>query len=139
MQIAVNQMLVCQHLHTEPLLKTSLVGMPLAIILADAKKPCYPLYLLVQLQGKRAGDATLEFSISADNGRKLVHRHQQKIKVGEQDPRIKSGELYSIVHARFLGALTFEAPGWFTFAVSIDGDVKRKFKLQVIEQKAAKP
>ena len=135
MQVIINQFIVCQYVHTEPFLKASLIGVPLAIILPDAKKPAFPLNVLVQLQGKRPGEAKLEVSVSSDQTRKELHRHEQKIKVADQDPRIKSGEMYSIIHAKHIGSLTFGAAGWYTFAVAIDGDVKRKIKLQVIEQR----
>ena len=135
MQIAVNQLVVCQYVHTEPFLKTSLIGVPLAIVVADVKKPSYPLSVFVQLQGKRPGEVMLEFSVTADASKSELHQHGQKIKISDQDPRIKAGEMFSVIHARPIGALTFKQAGWFSFSVSIDGEVKRKLKLQVIEQK----
>lgn len=135
MQIAVNQLVICQYIHAEPFLKTSLIGVPLAIVLPDAKKPSYPLFAFVQLQGKRPGEATLEFSVLSDAHKSEVHKHVQKLKISDQDPRIRSGGMFSIIHARPIGALTFKEVGWFSFAVAIDGEVKRKLKLQVIEQK----
>ena len=135
MQLGVNQFVVCQHIHTEPFLKTTLVGMPLAIVLPDVKKPSFPLQVLVQLQGRRAGEATLKVDVSSDQSKKVLHSHEQKVAVPDTDPRVKEGEMYSIIHVKAMGALTFNEAGWFTFTVSIDGEAKRKLKIQVIEQK----
>ena len=135
MQVIVNQLVVCQYVHTEPFLKTSLIGVPLAIVLPDVKKPSYPLFAFVQLQGKRPGDAMLEFTVTSDNGKTELHKHSQKLSVTDQDPRIKAGEMFSVIHARPIGAVTFKQAGWFSFNVAIDGEIKRKLKLQVIEQK----
>ncbi len=135
MQLGVNQFFVCQHIHTEPFLKTSLIGVPLAIVLPDVKKPSYSLQVLVQLQGRRGGEATLKVDVLSDQDKRSVHSHEQKVSIPADDPRVQAGEMYSIIHAKVIGGLTFETAGWYTFSVYIDGEAKRKIKFQVIEQK----
>ena len=151
MDLKVINCILAEHLRPEPGGKITAIGIPFVIQLADTKKPCYPLFCLLQLQGTDSGEADVSLVIRDPAEKKDVAQFGGKVKVAPRkeekaEVKISGGKAvtapagpkhtYNIVQIQPLRRVVFGHPGEFEVVVAVDKAPKKTFKLAVAETKA---
>jgi hypothetical protein len=152
MELKVINCIFAEHLRPEPGGKITAIGMPFVIQIPDTKKPCYPLFCLLQLQGTDAGEVELKLIIRDPAEKKEVAEVGNKVKIaprpetktevkitggGAVAARPRPSHTYNIIQILPLRRVVFGHPGEFEVIVKVDGATQKTFRLAVAETRRA--
>jgi len=135
MDLKVVNAFLCEYVRPEPAAKFTALGIPLVIYLKDVAKPCYPLFSFIHLQGVKPGQGELTFRLRDEKTKKEVAAYKTPLQVKGNEQKIKQEGFYNLVQIQVLKKVVFGKAGTFQIIIAIDNNVKKSYKISVVEVK----